>query len=99
MDEQFDKNEARQPKEQVKSETAAAAVSARRDKLFRELYDWVESAVFAVIFVVLLFTFVARTSVVSGRSMYDTLDSGDMLIVSRLGGEFKNGDIVVATKP
>lgn len=75
-----------------------AAVS-KRDKLFKEIYEWVESAVMAVVFVVLLFTFVARTSVVSGSSMVDTLHGGDMLIVSRLGYSAQNGDIVVATKP
>lgn len=96
MDEIFDKNEEILPEEPALSEKPS---SAKRDRVFKELYDWVESGVFAIIFVVLLFTFVAKTSVVSGRSMYDTLDSGDMLIVSRLGGDFKYGDIVVATKP
>ncbi|MBP1577220.1 MAG: signal peptidase I [Oscillospiraceae bacterium] len=92
----FDKIDAEN--QQQAAETVSQKPS-KRERLFKELYDWMESAVFAIIFVVLLFTFVARTSVVSGRSMYDTLDSGDMLIVSRLGGDFKNGDIVVATKP
>ena len=96
MDEMFDKIDAEN--QQQAAETVSQKPS-KRERLFKELYDWTESAVFAIIFVVLLFTFVARTSVVSGRSMYDTLDSGDMLIVSRLGGDFKNGDIVVATKP
>ena len=96
MDEMFDKIDAEN--QQQAAETVSQKPS-KRERLFKELYDWMESAVFAIIFVVLLFTFVARTSVVSGRSMYDTLDSGDMLIFSRLGGDFKNGDIVVATKP
>ncbi|HWP51843.1 MAG TPA: signal peptidase I [Clostridia bacterium] len=74
-------------------------VSQRRDRIFKELYEWVESAVLAVVFVVLLFTFVARTSVVSGESMIQTLQSGDMLVVSRLGGSVQPGNIVVATKP
>lgn len=79
--------------------TQAAAVPLRRDRIFKELYEWVESAVLAVVFVVLLFTFVARTSVVSGESMIHTLESGDMLVISRLGGAVQPGDIVVATKP
>jgi len=69
------------------------------DKLFKELYDWTESAVMAVIVVVLLFTFVGRTSVVSGSSMDKTLASGDMLLISRWGYSGEPGDIVVATKP
>lgn len=75
------------------------AVPLRRDRIFKELYEWVESAVLAVVFVVLLFTFVARTSVVSGQSMIQTLQNGDMLVISRLGFSAQPGDIVVATKP
>ena len=50
----------------------------------------------AVIFVVLLFTFVGRTSVVSGKSMIQTLQNGEMLLISRLGGSFEQGDIVIS---
>lgn len=71
----------------------------KKKKIFKEVYDWLESAVMAVIFVVLLFTFVGRTSVVSGESMIQTLQNGEMLLISRLGGSFEQGDIVVATKP
>lgn len=70
----------------------------KKKHTFRELYDWTESVVTAVVVVVLLFTFVARTSIVSGESMNHTLEEGDMLIISRLGG-VEQGDIVVATKP
>ncbi len=79
--------------------TQPASAPLRRDRIFKELYEWVESAVLAVVFVVLLFTFVARTSVVSGQSMIKTLESGDMLVISRLAGAPQPGDIVVATKP
>lgn len=96
MDELFDNIDS---ENQQETADAADKIPSKRDRLFKELYDWVESGVFAIIFVVLLFTFVAKTSVVNGRSMYDTLDNGDMLVVSRLGGDFKYGDIVVATKP
>ena len=72
---------------------------SKRDRLFKEIYEWTESAVMAVIVVVLLFTFVGRTSVVSGKSMVPTFASGDMLLVSRLGFNSEPGDIVVATKP
>ena len=72
---------------------------SKRDRWFKEIYEWTESAVMAVIVVVLLFTFVGRTSVVSGKSMVPTFASGDMLLVSRLGFDSEPGDIVVATKP
>ena len=66
---------------------------------FSEICDWVESIVTAVVAVVLLFTFVARTSVVSGISMERTLQDGDLLVVTRLGNEAAAGNIVVLTKP
>jgi signal peptidase I len=71
----------------------------RLERLFGELYEWVESAVLAVVAVVLLFTFVARTSTVSGSSMVQTLHENDMLVVSRLFYSPQPGDIVVVTKP
>ncbi len=73
--------------------------TGRRDIAFVELYEWIESAVLAVVFVILLFTFGARTSVVSGSSMIETLHSGDMLFISRWGFSAEQGDIVVVTKP
>ena len=66
---------------------------------FAEVYEWVESAVMAVVVVVLLFTFVARTSVVNGKSMLETLHHGDMLVISKLMYSPQYGDIVVVTKP
>lgn len=66
---------------------------------FNELYEWVECSVFGIVFVLLVFTFVARTSLVSGDSMVPTLHEGDMLITSRLFYTPKQGDIVVATMP
>lgn len=80
-------------------EQAAPATPSKRDRMFKEIYEWVESAVTAVVFVVLLFTFAARTSVVSGSSMVDTLHDREMLVISRLGYSAQYGDIVVATKP
>ncbi|MEG2174061.1 MAG: signal peptidase I [Oscillospiraceae bacterium] len=68
-------------------------------QLFGEMYEWVECGVITIACVVLLFTFVARTSVVSGKSMLQTLQDGDMLVVSRLFYQPKQGDIIVVTKP
>ncbi len=67
--------------------------------LLRELYDWVEAAMTAVLCVVLLFTFVMRLAGVDGDSMMPTLHDEDRLLISRLGYEPRQGDIVVITKP
>ncbi len=65
----------------------------------RELYDLVEAGMFAMVFIVLLFTFVARLAGVDGDSMTPTLHDQDRLLISRLGYEPRPGDIVVITKP
>ena len=82
-----------------REEGPQAPKSPKRDIAFVELYEWIESAVLAVVLVILLFTFGARTSVVSGSSMIDTLHDGDMLFISRWGFSADQGDIVVVTKP
>jgi signal peptidase I len=63
------------------------------------LYEWVESFIKTVVVVVFVFTFFARTSVVQGGSMENTLQEGEMLLVTRFLYTPVHGDIVVATKP
>ena len=48
--------------------------------------------------ILLLFTYVARLTVVDGESMMDTLNSSDYLIVQELGYTPTRGDIVVLQK-
>ena len=64
-----------------------------------ELYDWVQSIVFAIIACVLLFMFVARVVTVDGGSMNPTLLHGDRLIVSNLSKNYEYGDVVVFIAP
>ena len=67
--------------------------------LAREICDWVEAAMMAVVCVVLLFTFVARISDVDGISMLPTLEDSDRLVITRMGLGPNHGDIVVVTLP
>jgi len=67
--------------------------------VMRELFDWVEAGMVAVVAVVLLFTFVARMAGVDGESMLPTLCHNDRLIITRMLYEPARGDIVVVTKP
>lgn len=66
----------------------------------RELYEWVQAMLWAVLPVVLLFTFVIRMIGVDGSSMVPSLQDGDRLLVldSALCGGFEYGDIVVLHK-
>lgn len=65
----------------------------------KSAFEWVDSLVFAVVVVVLLFTFLFRTIGVEGSSMEPTLSDGDRLIVSHLFRQPKRGDIVVIVQP
>lgn len=69
----------------------------RASKSFKNFFDVVESFIYAMIAVLVIFTFFARLTVVDGPSMNSTLQHGDYLIVSNVlfTYEPKNGDIVV----
>ena len=57
--------------------------------------DYVEIFVFAICFVIIIFSFFTRLCKVVGPSMENTLFEGETLIVTNLGHEPKRGDIVV----
>ena len=64
-----------------------------------ELYDWIQCAVTAIICGVLIFVFVGRTIGVDGRSMMQTLQHSDRVIMSNLFYTPSGGDIVVFVAP
>ncbi len=64
----------------------------------RDIFEWGEALVSALIIIILLFAFAVRLISVSGTSMLPTLHDGDYLIVSDMFYEPKAGDIVVITK-
>lgn len=64
----------------------------------QELYFWLQAMVFALVFIILLFTFVGRIIGVQGESMMATLHNGDMLLLQSVGYHPKQGDVVVLTK-
>ena len=61
-----------------------------------ELLDWVKEICKAIVFTVLICTFVARPVSVRGISMQPTLAENDWLILWSLGYTPKQGDIVAA---
>ena len=64
----------------------------------KEIYEWIQCVVIALICCVLVFVFAARVIDVVGRSMVPTLHDGDKIIITRLVREYKAGDIVVLRK-
>ncbi|WP_079988318.1 signal peptidase I [Anaerotruncus rubiinfantis] len=70
--------------------------SEKRKNAMNELYEWIESSVFAVILILLVFTFFVRTAFVSGSSMVPTLHDGERLILQQIGyTDPQYGDIIV----
>ena len=62
------------------------------------LIDWVDSAVYSVLIVILLFSFCFRYVGVDGSSMYPTLKDKDQILLNSAFCQPENGDIVVFTK-
>jgi signal peptidase I len=65
----------------------------------REVYDWVESTLTALLAVALIFTLVGMVISVNGESMLPTLENNERLVTVRMFREPAYGDIVVITNP
>ena len=76
--------------EKAEREALSPAQRARR-----EIYDWIESLMVALIFCVLLFSFFIRLIDVSGPSMNPNLYDGNKMLVSDLFYKPKAGDVVI----
>ncbi len=68
------------------------------ERIAADAYDWVETFVTALAFVVILFTFVFRVVTVDGSSMQQTLQDKEKLLLSSVEYTPKNGDIIVLQK-
>lgn len=68
-------------------------------KSWRAIYEWLDSVVFALGAILLIFTFVFRIVGVSGDSMLPTLEDGNWLAVKAITRNVERGDIVVVTQP
>ncbi len=74
-------------------------LNEKKNKFREDIFDWFSAIIFAVICVIIVFTFCIRTVSVSGTSMVPTLQNKDTLLMSRIYSKIENGDIVVLTKP
>ena len=80
--------------DKVKKQNTAPAETTTRG----EIYDWMQSLVFALIVCIIVFVFIFRIVDVSGDSMNPTLINGDKLVVSDVFYKPKQGDIVIFRK-
>lgn len=67
----------------------------RREERNSGMLEWYDALVFALVFLVLIFTFCGRIVAVDGSSMVPTLHDGDRLIVRSMGYTPERGDVVV----
>lgn len=73
-------------KEEVKQDVHTAV---------KEVFDWVETLIMAMIFIIILFTFIIRVNTVDGESMLPTLQDGQKLLVTDLFYTPGYNDIVI----
>ena len=64
----------------------------------KEIFDWIDTIVIALVAVVLIFTFFFRIATIVGPSMQNTLYSGERVIISGFNYEPEYGDIVVISR-
>ena len=67
------------------------------DKLKKEIIDWIKTIAISLVLAFLIVQ-VIKPTIVSGESMYPTLNDRDYLILNRLSykfGEIERGDIIV----
>lgn len=82
--------------EEVQTPEKAAPTGAK--KTASAIFDIFEMFAICTAVILLIFSYVARLTVVEGGSMEDTLHEGDYLIVQSIGYTPKRGDIVVLQK-
>ncbi len=70
-----------------------------KKSLWSSVYEWLDSPVYAVLLIFIIFTFFVRVVGVNGESMMPTLKHGDWLTVSAVTTEVERGDVVVVTQP
>ena len=75
--------------------TAGEEGGERKPDAVSSFYEWIDAAVFSLVVVVLVFTFLCRIMGVDGSSMKTTLMDRDLLILSVLPYTPERGDIVV----
>ena len=82
----------------ISFESSEYSVKSKK-KSWEFVYDWLDSLIYAMILILLIFTFLFRVVGVNGTSMKPTLNNGDWLTVSAIPGDVEVGDIVVVTQP
>lgn len=73
-------------------------VLTKKQSLAQNLFFWLQALSFALVALILVFSFVGRIITVDGPSMLPTLENGDVLLLQSVGYTPQQGDVVVLTK-
>ncbi len=80
-------------------ENAVLSDKTDENKQFkRDLFDWIEVLVHAILAVVLCFSFLFRIATIDGDSMMNTLVNGERVVINNIFYTPKIGDIVVISR-
>lgn len=63
------------------------------------IYEWLDTPIYAIILLALIFTFAFRLAGVKGSSMNPTLYNGDWIVINAVTTQVNRGDIVIITQP
>lgn len=79
----------------TEEEAKQPADTKKKKTLLAEIWEWVYTIVIAVAIAFLIKGFLFDIVKVDGKSMFPTLEHNDRLIITKLGYEPDNGDIVI----
>ena len=79
------------------SETVAKKAKNNKDTV-KEIFEWLDVLVVAIIAVVLVFSFLFRIATIDGGSMENTLFGGERVVITDFFYTPKAGDIVVVSR-
>lgn len=92
-------NVTKHDEEIIFSETNEIKTVKEKKSLWEIVYEWMDSFVFSIILILIVFVFCFRVVGVDGESMMPTLNDKDWLAVSAVNTTIERGDIVVITQP
>lgn len=97
MSENFEGNEIKDTNEQSQQEEVkeVSKNDTSKNSILKEIFEWVYSIVIAIVLALVIKGFLFDVVKVDGLSMYPTLNHGERLIVTKIGYEPKQGDIVI----
>ena len=100
----FDLSETEQSDETIiDQDDAVESEKAGKKEVFKgkkvkDIFDWVDTIVVALVAVVIIFSFFFRIATIVGPSMQNTLFAGERVIISNLFYEPEFGDIIVVSR-